>query len=275
MRAFIINLDSATDRWAWTQAVFSRTQLVLCRVPAVNGKTLTFPSEHYSERLYRWFHGRTSNPRELACYLSHLKALDAFLATGEKHGLIAEDDLVLRPGFEGTLEAAMQYARHWNILRVATLGRGHPVKLARLSPEHFLCVNFGRLKGCGAYVVDRIAARALRSHLLPMRLPYDHAIDREWFLGLRAVCILPFPASQTETDFLSSVQPGIYPKLSETRRWLTTYPYQALNEMTRWIFRAFQYVRFKLARIFRSAEGDVRAIRKQSEIESTSRRFPR
>ena len=49
--------------------------------------------------------------RELACYLSHLKAMETFLATDEKHALIAEDDLVLRPDFDAAIEAAMQYAR--------------------------------------------------------------------------------------------------------------------------------------------------------------------
>lgn len=246
MRAFIINLDSATDRWAFIQAGFVASQLTLCRVPAVDRKTLVFPHPQYSEKLYRWFHGRTPNPRELACYLSHLKAMEAFLATGDEHALIAEDDLVLRPDFDAAIAAAMRYARAWNILRVTGLSRGHPIRLARLSDNYSLCVNLGRLKGAGAYVIDRVAGTALISRLLPMRLPYDHAFDREWFLGLRAACIIPFPASQIESPFLSSVQPGIYLKLSRTRRTLATYPYQACNETMRWFFRGAAYLRFKL-----------------------------
>ena len=248
MRAFIINLDSATDRWAFIQASFAGSQLVLCRVPAVDWKTLTLSHAQYSEKLYRWFHGRTPNVRELACYLSHLKAMKAFLATDDDHALIGEDDLVLRADFDAAIEAAMRYARSWNILRVTGLSRGHPFKLARLSDNYFLCVNLGRLKGAGAYVIDRVAATALLDRLLPMRLPYDHAFDREWFFGLRAACISPFPASQIESPFLSSVQPGIYLKLSRTRRFLATYPYQAWNEITRWFFRSAAYLRFKLLR---------------------------
>ncbi len=105
----------------------------------------------------------------------------------------------------------------------------------------------GRLKGAGAYLIDRRAAETLLARLLPMRLPYDHAIDREWFWGLRAGYILPFPVSQTENDFDSQVQPGIWPRLSRTRRCLTTYPYQAVNEMSRWLFRVSYLLRFKLA----------------------------
>jgi glycosyl transferase, family 25 len=254
MRAFVINLDSAIDRWAFTEAAFAGSQLALCRVSAVDGKTLTLPHAQYSEKLYRWFHGRTPNPRELACYLSHLKAMEAFLATDEEHALIAEDDLVLRPDFDNTIGIAMQYARAWNILRVTGLSRGHPLRLARLSNNYTLCVSLGRLKGAGAYLIDRVAATALLSRLLPMRLPYDHALDREWFFGLRAVYISPFPASQIESPFLSSVQPGTYPKLSRARRTLATYPYQACNEIMRWLFRGAAYLRFKLLGIEKRQE---------------------
>ncbi len=246
MRAFIINLDSATDRWAFIEAAFAGSRLILCRVPAVDGKAFKLPHPQYSEKLYRWFHGRTPNVRELACYLSHLKAMEAFLATDEKHALIGEDDLVLRPDFDAAIVAAMRFARFWNILRVSGLSPGHPARLVRLIGQYSLAVSFGRLKGSGAYVIDRAAAEVLCAGLLPMRLPYDHALDREWFLGLRAAYITPFPASQSESDFLSSVQPGIYPKLSRTRRSLTTYPYQACNEITRWLFRTASYLRFKL-----------------------------
>jgi glycosyl transferase family 25 len=246
MRAFIINLDSATDRWAFIEASFSGSRLVLCRVPAIDASALKLPHAQYSERLYRWWHGRTPNVRELACYLSHLKAMEAFLATDEKHALIGEDDVVLRPDFDAVLEAAMRYAHSWNILRVTGLSRGHPARLVRLLGDYSLCVSLGRLKGAGAYVIDRIAATAFLARLLPMRLPYDHAFDREWVMGLRAAYITPFPASQSETEFLSSVQPGIYPRHSWARRVLTTYPYQAGNEIMRWFFRSAAYLRFNL-----------------------------
>ena len=246
MRAFIINLDAASDRWAFVENSFAQSKLIRCRVSAVEAKALNFPHADYAENLYHRFHGRTSNPRELACYLSHLKAMKAFLATDDPYGLIAEDDLVLRPDFDAAIEMALRHSRSWNILRLSGLGPGRPAKVVKLHAGYSLCVSLGRLKGAGAYLLDRLAAETLLARLLPMRLPFDHAIDREWFLGLRAAYISPFPASQTESDFLSSVQPGIYPKLSHARRYLTTYPYQAFNEGTRWAFRTSHYVRCKL-----------------------------
>ena len=49
-----------------------------------------------------------ANPRELACYLSHLKAIETFLGTEERHAVIAEDDIVLRPDFDKVLAAARE-----------------------------------------------------------------------------------------------------------------------------------------------------------------------
>jgi len=255
MRAFIINLDRATDRWSFVQKSFAASRLDLYRVPAIDAKLLTFPHRDYSEHLYRWFHGRTPNPRELACYLSHLKAIETFFATNESHAVIAEDDIVLRPDLDSALEGALRYSRSWNILRLTGLSSGHPVKVVTLYGHYSLCINLARLKGAGAYVVDRLAAAKMLAHLLPMRLPYDHAIDREWLWGLRAATIQPFPVSQTESDLLSSVQPGTYPKLSRTRRWLATYPYQSLNELSRWHVRGLYSLRLRLFPLRTSSTG--------------------
>lgn len=96
MQAFVINLDSAADRWAFLEKNFAQSELRLERVPAIDSKLLAFPYHDFSEHSYRLLHGRTPNRSEFACYLSHRKALQAFLATGESHAVIGEDDIILR-----------------------------------------------------------------------------------------------------------------------------------------------------------------------------------
>ncbi|HEX8372470.1 MAG TPA: glycosyltransferase family 25 protein [Chthoniobacterales bacterium] len=243
MRAYIINLDSATDRWESVQKSFSTTSFTICRVSGVNGHALQLPIAAYSEGLYRWFHGRPTSLGHVGCYLSHVKAMKAFLESDDEHALIAEDDLTLNQDFEEVLTSAREHSNRWNVLRLSGLSEGKPAVIAQLSGEYQLCVSFGRVKGTGAYLIDRKAARALSKGLLPMRLPIDHAMDREWFFGLRAATIRPFPSSQTETGFRSSIQIGKSLKLSSFRRYIATYPYQAFNEIHRWIFRGWQYLR--------------------------------
>ncbi len=247
MRAYVINLDSAPERWAAMAEMFAGTKIALQRVPGVDGGALVFPHRDFAEPLYRWFHGRESNPREVGCYLGHLAACRVFLATGETHALICEDDITLGPDFERVLGDALQHVRHWNVLRLTGLAEGVPLGVRPLVADHRLCVSLGRLKGAGAYVVDRAAARAFTERLLPMRLPWDHAFDREWFWGLKAAYVLPFPASQTERGFRSSIQGGGKRRLLKLQRWLGTYPYQIVNELTRWLARGVQFLSWKLA----------------------------
>ncbi len=248
MRAYLINLAAAADRLAHMERAFAATSIPLERVPAIDGNALTLPHPGYDERLYHRRHGRTTKPGEIGCYLAHIRAIETFLASGEDHGLICEDDLTLLPHFEPVLTATLRTARHWNVLRLSGLSPGHPAPVADLGHGCRLCVNFGRLKGAGAYVLDRAAATRLATGLLPMWLPWDHAIDREWPFGLRACSVFPFPASQTDQLFRSSIQGGQARKLSPLRRWATTYPYQIRTELSRWIRRGLHYLRLKSAR---------------------------
>ena len=79
-----------------------------------------------------------------------------------------------------------------------------------------------------------------------MALLWTSGSGSGWTIAAKAVTL--YDGEPIESPFLSSVQPGIYLKLSRTRRTLATYPYQAWNEITRWFFRGAAYLRFKLLR---------------------------
>lgn len=253
MRAFIINLDRAPDRWAFVERSFAGTGIEVCRVPGIDGKLLPQPCDDYPDALYHRYHGRPNTPGTTGCFLSHVKALKFFLETGDAHGIIVEDDAQLGPKFEKVMAEAMRYSGEWDILRLTGLSDGMPMRVADLGDGYSLNVSLGRLKGLGVYAVNRKAAERWVETLLPMRVPVDHAMDREWFCGLRAMTVQPFPASQTDHDFKSSIQIGKSLKLPAWRRWLTTYPYQVFNEVTRWVFRIASYLRMKL--LVRRPEG--------------------
>lgn len=247
MRAFIINLDRAPDRWACVVKAFAGTRFALERVSGVDGYALKFPIPEYAEARYLWRHGRPTSQGAVGCYLSHVRAMEAFLATGEEHALIGEDDLMPGPELDAVVEAALRVWPRWNLLRLTGLSTARPARVARLHAEHWLCVNFGRLKGTGAYLVDRAAAQALVRGLLPMWLPYDHALDREWAHGIHAASVIPFPASQDESGFRSSIQRGKSLKLPKLRRMMGTYPYQVVNEVSRFAVRSMRYLKLRAA----------------------------
>ena len=246
MNAYVINLESAPERWIHMQRAFEGTTFRLERVPAITGRTLQLPIPEFDEERFRQFHGRGINVFEVACYLSHLKAMKAFLATSESHAMICEDDLYPKPGIDPVIAALMKTTFAWNIARLTGLSPGTPFKVVTLAGGHDLNVQLGRLKGCGAYIIDRKAAQACVTGLLPMWLPWDHAVDREWTLGLKAVSVSPFPISQTEERFVSAIQGNSQPRLSSRERWKTTYPYQIGNEFSRWIHRGLHVASLKV-----------------------------
>jgi len=248
LRAFVINLENATTRWARIQETFGKTEIQFVRVPAIDGFSCRWSDRDYSEDAYYRLHGRKTNPAEVGCYLSHIRALSAFLETDSQLALICEDDIIPGPDLVTVLSRTLAARRFWNILHLNGLWEAHPLKVKNLCGIYWLCVNLGRFKGAGAYLIDRKAAQIFTRRLLPMKLPYDHAIDREWFYGLSAGCILPFPMTQRERGLRSSIQQTGQAKLPELRRWLTTYPYQAFNELMRWICRSALFASVKLRR---------------------------
>jgi glycosyl transferase family 25 len=238
MLAYVINLDTATDRWKHMTVAFQATDLRLIRVSAVDGNSMILPADQFNPSGYHRRHGREINIFEVACYLSHLKALAAFLDGGvQETAIILEDDVTPATDVNAITREALNFSGKWDILRLSGLSRGSPVRVGKLTSGHSICVNLARLKGAGAYMINRKAAQRFLNHLLPITLPYDHAMDREWCWGLKAAYVLPFPISQTACQFRSSIQHNSKRKLSCARRLATTYPYQAFNELHRYIFR--------------------------------------
>jgi glycosyl transferase family 25 len=229
---------------------FHPTGIRLVRVPAVDGASMQTQSDGFDPAGYRRLHGREINLFEVACYFSHIKALRAFLDNGDDDAaLILEDDVTPLPSMDAAIQDALRYLPTWSIIRLSGLSDGSPLRVEPLSGAHALCINLGRLKGAGAYMITRAAARQMVDHLLPVTLPYDHAMDREWLWNLKAACILPFPISQTGALFRSSIQHNSKPKLGNAIRFCGTYPYQAFNEVNRFFFRlrafaAWQVFRF-------------------------------
>ncbi len=248
--AYIINLDRAPERWEHMFKSFNEAGISTVRVPAVDGNQLELPLRNFDEKKFRRFHGRSINIFEVACYLSHLKAMEHFLESNDDFAMICEDDLFLKPGCKKVLEAALASSSDWNILRLTGLREGKCYRLKQLSLPYFLALHLGRLKGAGAYFIDRKAASIFVKKLVPMWLPWDHAFDREWNFGLRALAIAPFPISQTEEQFESAIQKTSQSKLSTFQRCLTTYPYQVVNELLRFVARGGYLLKWSIMRFF-------------------------
>jgi glycosyl transferase family 25 len=247
MDVFVINLDAERDRWKHCQSAFAAQGFSVRRVSAMDGAWLDQRFAGLPVSGFARYHGRVVNPREIGCYASHLRAMSIFLQTPATHGLIAEDDVTPVADLKTVIDQALHYAGTWNVLRLSGLSTGKAVGVKHLVGPYRLCVNLGRMKGAGAYVIDRAAAARFIRGLRSMKMPFDHAYDREWVYGLRCASVQPFPVDQRSAGFRTTIQIGHHKKLSKRERWTRTYPYQMVNEISRWLYRSAQLVSLIIA----------------------------
>lgn len=93
LKTLVINLNDSRDRLEAIKDAFSQHDLDFTRIEAVDGRSqnaLNFPQ--YNDCKSNLRHGKSLSGGEVACYLSHISALKAFLDSGDECGLILEDD---------------------------------------------------------------------------------------------------------------------------------------------------------------------------------------
>ncbi|HYP86173.1 glycosyltransferase family 25 protein [Variovorax sp.] len=204
-QTFLINLDRSPDRLQAMKERLERAQLPWLRVPGVDGKTLDMSQcAEVDERGFRQRHGKRLNPAEVGCYLSHIKALKAFLDGPWMWALVLEDDADFPEDFAVVLEQLAQCHDQWDIVKLSSFHGGTPVPVAALSPKHSLAVPLSRLMNANCILFNRHAAQVLLKRLLPMTLPYDHALEQAVAFGLRLRVVTPLPCP-AETGLPSTI----------------------------------------------------------------------
>ena len=203
LRTFVINLRDATKRWTHMKEALDKVDLGYTRIDAVLGKNLEEPIDEFNERRFNVLTGKHKNYGEIGCYLSHIKALKEFLESGSDYALILEDDVNLPDHLPELITEAITHSQHWDLLRLSSSRDGQYIKIANMSSDSELVYNTRVLKNTGAYVINRKAAKACVDKMLPMCLPYDVALDRDWDFGFKTACIIPFPV--TCQDFATQI----------------------------------------------------------------------
>ena len=224
-----------------------RLELPFTRLPAVDARALRDNQRaSLDEPAYRRKHGMTPVPGELGCYLSHVHALQQFLASRARFALVLEDDVLLHDSLPAVLVGLMRNADRWDMVKLSAVHSGTPMTVLQLAPRHALAVMLSRCTGSSAYLVNRRAAQAYAAGLLPMSLPYDHVFDQGWRFGLKVRLVTPTPCSHDDQIASTIAAPaGTRRKFRWTRR-LPAFAYRLGNESRRLVYGLTQTVREKL-----------------------------
>jgi len=236
---WVINLDHSTGRLDSMRRQLDALGLAWHRVAAIHGDRLTDAQRAlFDTEGYRRKHGKTVNWRELGCYLSHLEAMKALLASSHEFGLVLEDDVVVGADTPAVLDALGAQVDAWDVVKLSGIHSGSPRPVRTLGAGRDLCVMLSRCTGASAYVVNRRAAQVYLDKLLPMQLPYDHAQDRGWALGLKVRKVHPVVCTHSyDQGSTIDVAPPKGHRTQAARlpwyRRLSVYRYRLGNELSR------------------------------------------
>ncbi len=191
---YLINLDRSPDRLETCSKRFDELGLPFSRVPALDGETLLPELSGLDLSGYDFRHGKSVNPNELGCYLSHYKAIETFMASENEYGIIMEDDAWLSEETKTVLDALITHNKEWDVANLNGRHHGMPVRQKRLTETHSLVAYLFRRTGAACYLINREAGLKYLNKLLPMKVPYDHEFDRAWVYGFKYRGVQPIVA---------------------------------------------------------------------------------
>jgi glycosyl transferase family 25 len=201
---FVVNLDRSPDRLARISGQLQLANIAFSRFAAVDGSKIDWRSPDMLDiQSYHRHHGKEPTAGEVGCFASHVGLMRMFLEGPHAYCLVLEDDAIVPADFRSVVEALIASPACGDMTMLYGNRPGLAVKTASLGDgKHDVVGYFGKQTGTVAYLINRKAAQAYVDHLLPMRLPIDHAFGQPWTFGIRMRGVRPFPiqTGQFESD---------------------------------------------------------------------------
>jgi len=193
IKVLVISLKRSIRRREKVYEEMAKTSLIWEFLDAVDGKTLSFPIVDYPEKKVRSLLGFGLSPGEIGAALSHKIAWGLCRNTNQIT-LVLEDDFVLLPQFEQTLEILTQYNQDWSLLRLQALMES-PFELLKKINSVSLVKNKTDALGCTAYLVKPKAAEILLANFKQIYEPIDHFLEHEKKHGLQFLAVRDYPVT--------------------------------------------------------------------------------
>lgn len=230
---YVINLARAPQRLAAMTGRLDALGIAFERIEGVDGSTLDAAEFQALTRENRYY--KPLRPGEAGCYLGHVRALQAFLASPAEFALILEDDACLLDGFQQALRDALALrldrgtpSPGWDVLKLCN-SRRRWMPLARLDAGHEL-VEYG--PSVPSTTTAAAWTRAGAGHFVAafrgVQRPIDCDLQHPWEYGLRILSVHP-PVVEAEP-----VPSTIGQHKARSRNPLPKLRYEARRLWPRW-----------------------------------------
>ncbi|MBQ0758708.1 MAG: glycosyltransferase family 25 protein [Zhongshania sp.] len=174
---------------------------------------------------------------EIACFLSHARAIRQAYERGAQHLLILEDDVEILTGFSEVLHAVVALPSDAEMVRLMGLKRRRRKVIARLASGWQLVRPMRGWCGTQGYVINRGGMAKFIQHGQVISMAIDSFYDCFWETGIRAYGVEPHVLVEREHE--SSIK----------KQWGNMAP--STMTLARW--RAFKLYRGLLMRYYRLA----------------------
>ena len=203
MQAFLINLERRPDRMRAMAAQLARLGIEYAPVAAVDAKSVDVDKITPS-----FTAGGPLGPiakGDRCCAKSHVRAWEAFLASGEEYGIVLEDDVLLHASSAELLRDGDWIPRTVGLLKLEHYGpRGQRILIGEsinILSRWRAAEIWSRHTGAAAYILSRDVARHLLSLTDPWSLPVDHLLFNPnispVFAAIRPYQLMPAIARQS------------------------------------------------------------------------------
>lgn len=223
---FCVSLPAQTERRAAIEKQSATLGLNVTFVDARPGAELT-PEElkRYNRRARerKWRSHLSAN--EIACVISHSKALDAFLASGAAFAVVLEDDATLDAAFPDALRALLDEPERWEIVKLESrLPRRGDISMGALAGPFSLVVTRKWTLGATALLYSRAAALRIRRSADIFDEAFDNIVGRAWRNGFTLQELRPPVVREGDHPSTINIAPGVAMRsANRERRWYRQY----------------------------------------------------
>jgi len=185
------------DRRERTAQELEKTNLQWEFLDAIDGKLLAWPVPEYLPKKVKRLLGFELMAGEIGAFLSHKKAWQACVDQ-QKPTLIFEDDFILHPQFEKTVDYLLTEYQDWNLVRLQAL-EDSPYRVIHKAGDMVIAINEIDALGCTAYLVKPEAAQKLIDGARYIYEPIDHYIEHKAVHGLSFLAVKPYPSDISQS----------------------------------------------------------------------------
>ncbi len=203
VKYYYINLDRAADRRERCEAQAAGLGIELERIVAVDGREL---SPDALDKFDRAACLRELTINEHACVLSHLRAVETFLASGAPFGIIMEDDFTLMPHTKNHIHHITTRTEGWECVKLyAQESKLYPVMERHSSDPCELVFPRKVLWSAVANLYTRKGAELLRDALQHYNQPFDSQLGCAFLSQGVPMCgVFPNAVSAWDPDNVAS-----------------------------------------------------------------------